>query len=234
VPKGQTIKTSLPLAFGFRHSASFFADLSQFLPSPFKAQFYLEGTFGKTKAFQETPEALGDLSTRSQMEETVKAATVLLIVGSLALGGVLAQNQPNPPAQNQQNQQNLGPGKGGPRQDRGLRGAGFNLYFQAAQFLGVTPGELAQLSDGTKTLAQIATGLGKTPAALEAALVTARNAAIDQAVKDQRVTAEQATQLKSTSAAVVKALVQQPVQFRGGPGMGGKDGRRGPGRGPGR
>jgi hypothetical protein len=161
------------------------------------------------------------------MEETMKAAKVLLIVGSLALGGVLAQNQPN-----QQNQQNQG--QKGSRHEMMKRGGGLNLYGQAAQFLGVTPGELAQLSNGSKTLAQIATELGKTPAALEAALVTARNAAIDQAVKDQRVTAEQATQLKSTSAAVVKALVQQPVQFRGGPGMGGNDGGRGPGRGPGR
>ena len=155
----------------------------------------------------------------------MKAAKVLLIVGSLALGGALAQNQ--------QNQQNQGPGRGpgGPRQEMMQRGGGFNLYFQAAQFLGVTPPELMQLSNGTKTLAQIATELGKTSAALEAALVTARNAAIDQGVKDQRLTAEQATQLKASSAAVVKALVQQPVQFRGGPGGDDHDGR-GPGRGP--
>ncbi|MCX7782156.1 MAG: hypothetical protein N2318_00755, partial [Meiothermus sp.] len=105
------------------------------------------------------------------------------------------------------------------------------LYYSAAQFLGVTPAELALLSGGTKTLAQVATDLGKTPAALEAALVTARNQAIDQAVQAQRLTAQEATTLKASSQAVAKAFVAQPVQLRFGLGeRGGWDGPRGRGR----
>jgi len=163
------------------------------------------------------------------MNKTLKT---LLVVSSLALAGAFAQQTPPPqaPAQNPQ-QRPL-------RLERGL-GMG-NLYFSAAQFLGVTPPELGLLSGGTKTLGQIATDLGRTPAALEAALVTARNQGIDQAVQAQRLTAQQATTLKASSAAVARALVAQPVQMRfgsgGRDGMGGpkvRDGRGGP-RGPGR
>ncbi|WP_299433510.1 hypothetical protein [uncultured Meiothermus sp.] len=148
-----------------------------------------------------------------------KTLKTLLVVSSLAMAGAFAQQTPaNPqqaPGQTQQRQM---------RMDRGL-GVG-NLYFAAAQFLAVTPAELAVLSSGTRTLAQVATDLGKTPAALEAALVTARNQAIDQAVQAQRLTAEQASTFKASSAAVARALVAQPVQMRFG--HGGRDGRGGP------
>ncbi|MCX7600845.1 MAG: hypothetical protein N2Z75_02765 [Meiothermus sp.] len=152
------------------------------------------------------------------MNKTVKT---LLVVSSLALAGALAQQTPAPqqaPAQ--------------PMQRMMFRGLGVgNLYYSAAQFLGVTPAELALLSGGTKTLAQVATDLGKTPAALEAALVTARNQAIDQAVQAGRLTAQQATSLKASSQAVAKALVAQPVQLRLGRGeRDGWDGPRGRGR----
>ncbi|MDX2005542.1 MAG: hypothetical protein SFU83_09725 [Meiothermus sp.] len=153
------------------------------------------------------------------MTKTVKA---LLIASSLAVGGAFAQNAPANPQQ--------APGNQNPQQRQlQQRGAGAgNLYMAAAQFLGVTPPELGLLSNGTKTLAQIAADLGKTSAALEAALVTARNTGIDQQVQAQRITAAQATTLKASSAAVVKALVAQPVQMRFGPG-GDRDGRGGPG-----
>ena len=150
-----------------------------------------------------------------------KAIKTLLIVSSLAVGGAFAQNAPANPQQ--------APGNPQQRPMRMEQHGGGNLYFAAAQFLGVTPPELGLLSNGTKTLAQIATDLGKTSAALEAALVTARNADIDQQVQAQRITAAQATTLKASSAAVVKAIVAQPVKFemgRGGPG-GDRDGDRG-------
>lgn len=147
-----------------------------------------------------------------------KNLKTLLVVSSLALAGAFAQQTPAPQAPAQTPQQRP------MRMERGL-GVG-NLYFAAAQFLGVTPPELGLLSSGTKTLGQIATDLGKTPAALEAALITARNQAIDQAVQAGRLTAQQATNLKASSQAVAKALVAQPVQMRFGPGS--RDGWGGP------
>lgn len=154
------------------------------------------------------------------MNKTLKT---LLVVSSLAVAGAFAQQTPAPqptPMQPRAMQRMAAP--------KGLIG---NLYWSAAQFLGVTPAELAVLSGGTKTLAQVATDLGKTPAALEAALVTARNQAIDQAVQVGRLTAEQANTLKASSQAVAKAFVAQPVQLR--MGLGGRgdwDGPRGRGR----
>jgi hypothetical protein len=147
------------------------------------------------------------------MNKTMKT---LLVASSLALAGAFAQQTPAPqpmPMQPRAMQRMM-------KAPMGLIG---NLYYSAAQFLGVTPAELAVLSGGTKTLAQVATDLGKTPAALEAALVTARNQAIDQAVQAQRLTTEQANTLKASSQAVAKAFVAQPVQLR--QGMAGRDGR---------
>jgi hypothetical protein len=144
------------------------------------------------------------------MNKTLKT---LLAVSSLALAGAFAQQTPAPQ-----------PAPAQPMQRMMFRGLGVgNLYLSAAQFLGVTPSELTVLSGGTKTLGQVATELGKTPAALEAALVTARNQAIDLAVQAGRLTAEQATTLKASSQAVAKAFVAQPVQLRMGPA--GRDGR---------
>ncbi|WP_233498353.1 hypothetical protein [Meiothermus sp. QL-1] len=147
------------------------------------------------------------------MNKTVKT---LLVVSSLALVGAFAQQTPAPQ-----------PAQPTPRTAQVPRGILGNLYYTAAQFLGVTPAELAVLSGGTKTLGQVATDLGKTPAALEAALVTARNQAIDQAVQAGRLTSEQANTLKATSQAVARAFVNTPVQFRF---MGGWRDHRGRGR----
>lgn len=148
------------------------------------------------------------------MNKTLKT---LLMVFSLALAGAFAQQTPAPqPMQPRAMQRMLAP--------KGWIG---NLYWSAAQFLGVTPAELAVLSGGSKTLAQLAADLGKTPAALEAALVTARNQAIDRAVQAGRLTAEQASTLKASSQAVAKAFVAQPVQLRMGMGRGDWDGPRG-------
>jgi hypothetical protein len=147
-----------------------------------------------------------------------KTAKILLVLSSLALAGALAQQNPAPQTT---------PTQPTPRTMKAPRGILGNLYFAAAQFLGVTPGELALLSGGSKTLGQVASELGKTPAALEAALVTARNQAIDQAVQAGRLSAQEASGLKASSQAVAKALVAQPVQLRFGYG----DGFRGRGRG---
>lgn len=133
------------------------------------------------------------------MNKTLKT---LLVVSSLAVASAFAQQtpaSPQPPRMMSMELRTVGVG---------------SLYFVAAQFLGVTPAELALLSGGTRTLAQVAADLGQTPAALEAALVTARNQRIDLAVQARRLTAEQATSFKAASPAVAKALLAQPVQMR--------------------
>jgi len=132
----------------------------------------------------------------------VKATKTLLVLASLVLAGAFAQQAPAP-------MRHIAP-----------RGLIINLYYSAAQFLGVTPAELVVLSGGNKTLAQLATELGKAPADLEAALATARNQAIDRAVQAGRLTAEQANALKASSPAVAKAFLNQPVQLRLGDGWG--------------
>ncbi|MCS7057359.1 MAG: hypothetical protein NZ849_00305 [Meiothermus sp.] len=145
------------------------------------------------------------------MNKTLKTA---LLVSTLALAGAFAQQTPAP-------QQ---PAPAQPAQRMAFRGYNVgSLYFAAAQFLGVTPAELALLSGGSKTLGQLATELGKTPAGLEAALAAARNQAIDQAVQAGRLSTEQANSLKANSQAVARVLVNQPVQLRLGPA--GRDGR---------
>ena len=135
----------------------------------------------------------------------------LLMASSLAVAGAFAQQTPAPqlaPAQPMQPMAKV---------PRGLIG---KPYYSAAQFLGVTPAELVVLSRGNKTLAQLATELGKTPADLEAALVTARNQAIDRALQAGRLSVEQANALKASSPAVARAFMNQPVQLRVGNGWG--------------
>lgn len=86
-----------------------------------------------------------------------------------------------------------------------------NLYLEAARFLGVTPQELVLLGQGNKSLAEIAKELGADSSKLEAALVEARNRAIDQAVQRRRLNTEEAARYKAASAEVVRALMNRPV-----------------------
>ena len=65
----------------------------------------------------------------------------------------------------------------------------------AAKFLGLTDAELrTQLRDG-KSLADIAKDKGKTAADLKAAMKSAITAELDQAVKDNKLTADQRTRI---------------------------------------
>ncbi|WP_276957419.1 hypothetical protein [Allomeiothermus silvanus] len=154
----------------------------------------------------------------------MKFERAVLLAGMLALGLGLAQGQQGPGPQNPNAPRQMQPR--GPQ--RGLEG---NLMWTTANFLGVTPRELMLWADGQKTLADIVKQLGGDTAKLEAALVQARNAAIDQAVQAGRLTAQQASTYKASSAAVVKAfLAQKPNPNERGFGMGGPGGR-GPGRG---
>jgi hypothetical protein len=88
---------------------------------------------------------------------------------------------------------------GGPGGPGGLRfgfGEGKSLS-AAAKFLGLSDADLrTQLRDG-KSLAAIAKDKGKTTADLKAAMKTAITSELDQAVKDNKLTADQRTQILS-------------------------------------
>jgi hypothetical protein len=111
---------------------------------------------------------------------------------------------------------------------RGFRIEG-NPLQAASTYLGITEPDLRTKLQSGQTLAQIAAATaGKSRDGLIQALVADENAKIDQAQKDGRVTADQATQLKSGVTARVTALVDntRPAGPGFGPGF--------PGRGPGR
>ena len=140
------------------------------------------------------------------------------------LGVGLGMAQPNQPAQPGQQNPNA------PRQAH--QGVRTNLLRETASFLGVAPGELMTLADGQKTISDIAKQLGGDSAKLEARLVQVRNQAIDQAVQNKTLTAEQATTFKASTAAVVKfflALKPDPQSARGFGGRGMEPGHGNPG-----
>jgi ribosomal protein S20 len=96
----------------------------------------------------------------------------------------------------------------------------------AASYLGMTADELREALDG-KTLADIAKDKGKSVAGLVAALVTAEEKKIDEAVADGRITKAQATEIKSRLQDRMQALVDGELH---GPGDGSHP-RRWPGSG---
>jgi ribosomal protein S20 len=120
-------------------------------------------------------------------------------------------------------------GPGGPD----LPGIGHHadILEAAASYLGMTADDLKEALDG-KTLAGIAKDKGKSVAGLVAALVTAEEKKIDEAVADGRITKAQATEIKSRLQDRMQALVEGELH---GPGHDSHPGRwPGPGfpRGP--
>ena len=101
-----------------------------------------------------------------------------------------------------------------------------NSLAAAATYLGTTEADLRTKLQGGQTLAAIANATaGKSRDGLINALVADQTAKIDQAVKDGKLTADQATQLKTSVTARVTAEVDSTRPA--GPGFGGP----GPGRG---
>jgi hypothetical protein len=108
---------------------------------------------------------------------------------------------------------------------------GFSVHFDgpgpladltvAANFLGVTPAQLQSDLASGKSLADVATAQGKTPADLVTALVNAAKTQIDQAVKDGKLTQDQATQAEAALDQRVTDLVNGKVPVPGPLGMGG-------------
>jgi hypothetical protein len=116
-------------------------------------------------------------------------------------------------------------GPGGPGRPGFGFGPGMSLS-AAAKFLGLSDADLrTQLRDG-KSLADIAKAKGKTTADLKAALKTAITDELDQQVKDNKLTADQRTQLLADLDSRLDALINNtpPAGAPRGPGMGGRPG----------
>jgi len=97
------------------------------------------------------------------------------------------------------------------------RGARFgDPLATAATALGMSQEELRSALQGNKTIAQVATERGVDPNTVITALTNAANAAIDQAVTDGRLTAEQATNAKAKAAEHSTRIVNEGRPRRGG------------------
>ena len=114
----------------------------------------------------------------------------------------------------------FGPGFHGRGLDNDFGGRGFGGHLDilgtAATYLGMSEDEVREALAG-KTLADIAKDRGKSSAGLVAALVTAEEKTIDEAVSVGRMTKAQATEIKSRLQARMQALVDGELH---GPGHG--------------
>ncbi len=122
-------------------------------------------------------------------------------------------------------------GAGGPgMHGRGGPGFGFGFAFGkdldvAANYIGISTADLEAKLHAGQSLAQIATAAGKTPDGLIQAIVSDETAKIDQAVTSGKLTADQATKIKSNLTQMVTTMVNNTHPM-GGPGTG--FGPRGP------
>jgi len=102
----------------------------------------------------------------------------------------------------------------------------------AAQAIGISADDLRTAIQGGKSIAQVAKDHNVDEQKVIDALVAAETTAIDQAVKDGKLTQAQADQRKANLAAHVKDGLERVGGGPGDHGPGGPGGRRGPG-GPG-
>jgi hypothetical protein len=114
---------------------------------------------------------------------------------------------------------------GGPGVGRGFRIEGNSLQV-ASTYLGITEADLRTKLQSGQTLSQVASATaGKSRDGLIQALVADENAKIDQAQTDAKISADQATQLKTNVTTRVTALVDGTMPV--GPGFGFPGGPRG-------
>ena len=138
--------------------------------------------------------------------------------------GALSANQPKGGAG--------GFGKGGPgRGGRGMGILGLGKLDDAAKALGIDITKLKTDIESGKTIAEIAKDQGVDLSKVTQAITDAQNGALDQAVKDGRLTQAQADKTKSDSKQRIDDFVngKMPAFGMGGPGHGGPGGRGGPG-----
>ncbi len=163
--------------------------------------------------------------TRDKLDEALKGAASDRVDAAVA-AGQLTKEQGDKIKQRIQSATALPPlglgpgmhgrGPGGP--GRLSPGFGFGpgkSLSSAAKFLGLTDAELrAQLRDG-KSLADVAKDKGKTAADLKAAMKSAITAELDQAVKDNKLTADQRTKILDNIDARLDNLINNTP--KGGP-----------------
>jgi hypothetical protein len=127
-----------------------------------------------------------------------------------------------------------GPGEG--HHGRGPGGPGVGGPFggaDVAQFLGMQPPELRQALGSGKSLAQVAQEKGKSRDDLKNYLTTQEKTRLDQAVKDGRLTQQQADQRLAELSSRLDAMIDRTGPVGGERGKGGPGGfGQGRGRGP--
>jgi hypothetical protein len=149
--------------------------------------------------------------TSSKLEDALKAAAIDRIDAALAAGQITQPQADAMKAAVNAGKLPVGPGLGFGFGHRG--GAlGFGLHGtldSAATYLGLTDAQLlSQLSSG-KSLADIAKAQGKSVAGLEAAIVSAAQSKLDQAVQDGRLTSAERDQILTALKARIDALVNR-------------------------
>jgi reverse gyrase len=156
---------------------------------------------GKTVAGLET--AIYNAA-KADLDQAVAAGTITAAQESARLADVKGDldaivNRTGPP-----------PGRGGP----GHGGPGHAAIGAAvATYVGLTDAQVRAQLEAGKSLAQIATGQGKTVAGLETAIYNAAKADLDQAVAAGRITAAQ----ESARLAELKAHLDEIVNHTGPP-----------------
>ena len=147
---------------------------------------------------------------------TIALAATAMTALSFTGAGALAYAQTAP---------TTGPGTPGGTNGHKPHGPRAQLFDAAAKALGISSADLKAALDGGKTVAQVAQDKGVDVNAVITAVTDAANKAIDQAVTDGKMTADQAAQEKSEVAQHVTDFVNG-VKHERGPGGGGE--HRGP------
>lgn len=146
------------------------------------------------------------MTTRKQMFIALGAVAAVLALAGTAIAAGPAQSAPR---------------AAGPQatQGYGLMAGGV-VMDAAAEYIGISETALATARHSGKSLAQIAVDNGKTPAALQQALVAAFKANLDKAVAAGRLTEPQAAQVLASFQSRVQTLVNRtatgPMLGRGG------------------
>ena len=164
--------------------------------------------------------------TRDKLDDAIKGAASARIDAAVA-AGTLTKEQGDAAKKRLENANGLpllglgrGPHVAGPI-DRGLVRPGFGFgrgksLSSAATFLGLSDADLrTQLRNG-KSLADIAKDKGKSTADLKAAMKSAITSELDQAVKDNKLTADQQTKILADIDARLDDLINNTPP-KGGP-----------------
>jgi len=153
---------------------------------------------------------------------TIAIAATAVTALSFTGAGALAYAQTAP---------TTGPGTPGGTNGHKPHGPRAQLFDAAAKALGMSSADLKAALDGGKTVAQVAQDKGVDVNTVITAVTDAANTAIDQAVTDGKMTADQAAQEKTEVTQRVTDFVNntKPPKGEHGPGGRGPGGRGGPG-----